>query len=129
MLQGKVDSISAYEPQDLFSGNARKMQQALHCLLRSPQNNIAVHITDDGPTQPRPAARGSSTPDSVSDAVNALLGAEGSALSFVDLLVVWPHSCMRCTQRRLHNICDVATGRVPDHCFCHGTCALLPGLP
>jgi Inositol-pentakisphosphate 2-kinase len=38
--------VSSYDPLDLFSGDARRISEALRCLLRTPQNNLKIWIRD-----------------------------------------------------------------------------------
>ena len=53
-LQGKIDSISDYDPLDLFSSDAGRMLKAIRALFANPQNNIRLFL--DG----RPVKRSSS---------------------------------------------------------------------
>jgi Inositol-pentakisphosphate 2-kinase len=44
LLQGQVGNVSQYNPLDLFSPDPAGQRRALAALLRSPQNNLCVHI-------------------------------------------------------------------------------------
>ena len=41
--KGKIDSISEYEPADLFSSDAAAKEKALRALVASPQNNFCAY--------------------------------------------------------------------------------------
>jgi inositol-pentakisphosphate 2-kinase len=42
--QKTIDTVSTYDPLDLFSGETSKMEKALHGLLENPQNNLTLFI-------------------------------------------------------------------------------------
>ena len=42
--QGKIEAASAYDPVDLFSGEAERVQKALFAILDHPQNNLTLFI-------------------------------------------------------------------------------------
>jgi len=43
-LQGKISSISAYNPLDLFSGETSRLHKALVALIANPQNNLKLFV-------------------------------------------------------------------------------------
>jgi hypothetical protein len=42
LAQGKISAVSAYDPEDLFSGVPSRMQTALAALFAQPQNNMRL---------------------------------------------------------------------------------------
>ena len=44
MHQGEISRISSYDPLDLFSGEPKRCQHAILCLLDNPQNNFKAFV-------------------------------------------------------------------------------------
>eukprot|EP00250_Pteridium_aquilinum_P011068 c19817_g1_i1 orf=550-1965(-) len=44
LTEGQVKVLSHYSPLDLFSENLERINQAVHCLLDNPQNNLRVFV-------------------------------------------------------------------------------------
>ncbi|KAL0030762.1 hypothetical protein WJX77_005374 [Trebouxia sp. C0004] len=44
LAQGKISSISAYDPLDLFSGETVRMHRTLVALIANPQNNLKLFV-------------------------------------------------------------------------------------
>lgn len=43
-LQGKIEVISAYDPPNLYNTDGNLQRRAVAALLRSPQNNLRMHV-------------------------------------------------------------------------------------
>jgi Inositol-pentakisphosphate 2-kinase len=44
MVQGQVEAKSLYNPLDLYGPDPAAQRRAVGALLRSPQNNLVVHV-------------------------------------------------------------------------------------